>query len=172
MTRHAGVLALLLTAVAAVGCVDRRFVVRAYDARDPRVMVPAQISLDGEPKGPAPLDAGYTYTGWYQFHAVADGYQPLTQRVRFKPKWYDYPGLDLFAEVFWPFRIEDVREVNLALQPARPLRPDELQANADNLRARGMGLPPTQVPEPPPRTTPAPLTGQPAPRPVPLLPNR
>ena len=95
--------------------------------------------------------------------------------MRFKPKWYDYPGLDLFAEVFWPFRIEDVREVNLMLQPACPLRPDELQLNADNLRARGFALPPSQIPEPPkapPVTELRPVTGQPMPGPAPVVPNR
>lgn len=152
---------------ATVGCVDRRYTVRAYDARDPRVPVSAQIAVDGVQLGAAPLDNRYTYSGWYEFRAVAEGFQPLVQRVRFKPKWYDYPGLDLIAEVLWPFRIEDVREVNLMLQPARPLRPDELQANADNLRGRGKVLPPSQIPEPPP-----PVTGQPAPTPPPVVPDR
>ena len=32
-------------------------------------------------------------------------------------KWYDYPGLDFFAEVVWPFRIEDKRLVHLILTP-------------------------------------------------------
>jgi len=153
----------------AAGCVDRRFVVRAYDAQDTARPIPAQISIDGEPRGPAPLDARYVYIGTYEFRAVAEGFQPHVQRVEFKPKWYDYPGLDLFAEVFWPFRIEDVREVNLLLKPARPLRPDELQANADALRARGLALPPSQVPEPPPKTPP--VTGQPLPLPQPRVPQ-
>jgi hypothetical protein len=48
--------------------------------------------------------------------------------------------------VFWPFRIEDVRRVHLELQPAQPVPVDQLQANAENLRARGMSLPPPSVP--------------------------
>ena len=164
MSWRTRVLMPVAVAVTAVGCVDRRYVVRAYDARDPRRPVPAQIAVDGTPLGPAPLDARYVYTGTYEFRAVAEGFQPLTQLVKFKPKWYDYPGLDLFAEVLWPFRIEDVREVNLHLDPARPLRPDELQANADVLRGKGLTLPPSRVPEPPPRAVSPPVTGQPLPR--------
>lgn len=150
-------------AASALGCVDRRYVVRTSDARDPRMPVPAQVTVDGTPLGQSPLDAPFVYPGTREFRAVAEGYQPLVQRVRFNPKWYDYPGLDLFAEVFWPFRIEDVREVNLLLQPARPLRPDELQANADNLRSKGLALPPSKIPDPEP-----PVTGQPRPERGPL----
>lgn len=124
----------------ATGCVDRRFVVETN--------VPgAQISVDGKPIGPSPTDGWYTYAGCYEFKAVAPGYQPLTQKVRFRAKWYDYPPLDLFAEVLWPVRIEDVRRVKLDLEPARPVRTDELLGDADFLRDRGRSLPPSTVPD-------------------------
>ena len=144
---------LLLAAAVAIGsgsgCVDRRFTVRTN--------VPgAQVYRDGTPLGPAPVDARYDYTGYYEFRAVAPGYEPLVERVKFKAKWYDYPGLDLIAEVLWPFRIEDVRTVNLTLVPAIPVRTDELIRTADGRRAKGRSLPPSSVPEdpapvPPPR---------------------
>lgn len=122
------------------GCVDRRFVVESN--------VPgAQVYVDGRPIGPAPADAWYTYPGEYEFKAVAPGYQPLKQKVRFKAKWYDYPPLDLFAEVLWPGRIEDVRRVRLDLEPTRPVRTDELINRADVLRSRGQSLPPPSVPD-------------------------
>ena len=137
------------------GCVDRRFVV---DTNAPG----AQISVDGKPIGPSPADAWYVYPGKYEFKAVAPGYQPLTRTVRLKPKWYDYPGLDFFAEVLWPFRIEDVRHVQLELEPARPVQTDQLLENADALRARGLTLPPQSVPE---DATPGPAGGPPVTQP-------
>ena len=136
---------ILLFAVAtgfATGCVDRRFVVRTN--------VPgAQVYRDGQPLGPAPVDARYDYAGYYEFRAVAPGYEPLVERVRFKAKWYDYPGLDLIAEVLWPVRIEDVRTVNLTLLPAKPVRTDDLIQKADERRAQGKALPPSSIADDP-----------------------
>lgn len=131
---------LVLTLGFSTGCVDRRYVVESN--------VPgAQIYVDGKPIGPAPADAWYTYPGVYEFKAVAPNYQPLKQQVRLKAKWYDYPPLDFIADVLWPGRIEDVRRVQLTLEPTRPVRTDQLIQDADMLRARGRSLPPSTVPE-------------------------
>ncbi len=137
----AGRIAPVLVAVTAslvAGCVDRRFVVETN--------VPgAQISVDGTPIGPSPADSRWEYAGSYQFTASAPGYQPLAKRVRFKARWYQYPPFDLIAEVFWPFRIEDVRRVYLELEPMQPVNQAELISAADQLRARGLTLPPSTV---------------------------
>jgi PEGA domain len=128
-----------ITVLTAVGCVDRRFVVTSN--------VPgAQVTVDGEQLGPAPVDARYEYTGKREFRAYAPGFEPYVQLIGFEPRWYDYPGLDLFAEVFWPFRIEDVRRVHLELQPAQPVPVDQIQTAAEQLRGRGQALPPPSVP--------------------------
>ncbi len=143
----------------ATGCVDRRFVVETN--------VPgALVSVDGKLIGPSPADGRYTYAGCYEFKAVAPGYEPLTQKVRFRAKWYDYPPLDLFAEVLWPSRIEDVRRVRLELQPAQAVRTDELLNQADFLRDRGRSLPPPTVPDAQPAPV-RPGPPRPAPPPVP-----
>lgn len=126
-------------ALLAVGCVDRRFVVTSNAPG-------AQVEVDGEPLGPTPSDGTYVYTGKRSFHAAAPGYEPLTQLVTFEPRWYDYPGLDLFAEVLWPFRIEDVRRVHLELIPTVPVTPEQVQGRAEGLRARGLALPPPSIP--------------------------
>lgn len=120
------------------GCVDRRFVVETN--------VPgAHVAVDGAPLGPSPVDSRWEYAGSYQFTASAPGYQPLGKRVHFKARWYQYPPLDLVAEVFWPFRIEDVRRVYLELEPLQPVNQAELLSAADQLRSRGLTLPPTTV---------------------------
>jgi len=137
--------ALAASALLSVGCVDRRFVVTSN--------VPgAAIEVDGDPIGPTPADASYVYTGKREFRATAPGYEPLNQLVTFEPKWWDYPGLDLFAEVIWPFRIEDVRRVHLELQPAVPRSAEEIIAGAESLKARGLALPPPSIPNDQPST--------------------
>jgi hypothetical protein len=131
--------ALAVFALLSAGCVDRRFVVTTN--------VPgAAIEVDGQPLGPTPVDAAYVYTGKREFRATAPGYEPLNQLVKFEPKWWDYPGLDLFAEVLWPFRIEDVRRVHLDLQPVVPRSPEEIIVGAEALKVRGLALPPPSVP--------------------------
>ena len=121
------------------GCVDRRFLVETN--------VPgAQVYVDGRLIGATPADAQWEYAGCRRFTAVAPGYEPLVQDVNFAPKWYEYPPLDFFAEVLWPFRIEDRRLVQLQLEPTRPVNEAALVGAADDLRARGQTLPPTSVP--------------------------
>jgi hypothetical protein len=141
-------------AVLVVGCVDRRFLVETN--------VPgAQVYRDGKPIGPSPADGQWEYSGYYEFTAVAPGYEPLVERVNFAPKWYEYPPLDFFAEVLWPFRIEDRRLVQMRLQPKHPVDQAALVGAADALRARGQTLPPTSIPReerPPPTSIPVPST--------------
>jgi hypothetical protein len=140
------------TAGLAAGCVDRRFVVESN--------VPgAQVYVNDAPIGPSPADTAFEYPGHYDFRAVAPGYEPLTVREYIQPRWYDYPGLDFFAEVLWPWRIEDIRRVQLTMTPARQINTQELLGAAENLRARGQALPPSSVPDPNPglASTPRPV---------------
>jgi len=130
-----------LLLITAVGCVDRRFIVTTN--------VPgAQVYMDDKPVGASPADGRWDYSGYYKFTAVAPGYEPTVQRIRFRPRWYEYPPLDFIAEVLYPFRIEDVREVQLELYPVRPVNQEALIGDAESLRNRGLSLPPTQVPDP------------------------
>jgi len=134
-----GIIFLAIGLCGTTGCVDRRFVVETN--------VPgAQVYVDGTPIGPSPADGWWEYAGKREMIAVAPGYESKVEMVRFKPKWYEYPGLDFFAEVVWPFRIEDVRRVKLDLEPTRTVNQVDLVSNADALRARATTLPPTSVP--------------------------
>ncbi len=135
------IVGIALILAAGTGCVERRFVVQAN--------VPgALVSVNNQPVGPSPADIRWDYTGVYEFRAVAQGYEPLVQRVRIRPKWYEYPGLDFFFEAIWPFHIEDVRRIALELQPSQPVRTDELLDAANELRDRGQSLPPAKYDDP------------------------
>ena len=157
-------LALAAATLAAVGCVDRRFVVETNPPA-------AQVFVDGESAGVSPADGRYEYTGYRTIQAVAPGYETTTERVRFKPRWWDYPPLDLVAEIL-PIRFEDVRRVRLDLTPAQPVNQAALVSGADALRARGKAMresvvpdtprdrpPPAPAPLPPASLTPIPVVG-------------
>jgi hypothetical protein len=153
-----------LAVLAAAGCVNRRFVIESN--------VPnAQVYIDNRPVGPAPAHAPFEYYGYYTVTLVQPGYEPSVNRVHVRAPWYAYPPLDFFAEVLWPFRIEDVRRYNFPLTPARQARTDELINNADALRQRGQNLPPPS--EPQPARPGEPIVGPPAgvPGPAPVAPG-
>ncbi len=121
------------------GCVERRFVVQTN--------VPgALVTVNNQPAGPSPADVRWDYTGYYEFRAVAQNHEPLIERVRIRPKWYEYPGLDFFFEAIWPFHIEDVRRINLELRPSRDVDTNELLNSANDLRELGQNLPQPKYP--------------------------
>lgn len=162
----------LVAGLAAVGCVDRRFVIESN--------VPnARVYIDNRPVGAAPAYAPFEYYGHYTITLVHPGYETVTRRVHVAAPWYAYPPFDFLAEVLWPFHIEDVRRHYITMNPAPQPRTDDLIIAADQLRQRGLALPePTpQAPvapgvlqppvgQPPVNPGPAP-NPPPAPNPVP-----
>ena len=138
ITRRGLMIIMTCAGLMSAGCLDRRFVVETNAPG-------AQIAVDGKLIGPSPADSRWEYAGYYEFNAVAPGYQPLTERVLIRAKWYEYPPFDFFTEVVYPFRIEDSRHIHLQLEPARQVNQLDLIRGADSLRERGQTLPPTKV---------------------------
>ncbi len=166
--------AVVAVALLAAGCggVNRRFVVESN--------VPtAQVYIDNKPVGAAPAHAPFEYYGYYTVRLVHPDYETVTKRVHVVAPWYAYPPFDFFADVLWPFGVEDVRRYYIELSPRRQPDPGELILNADALRLRGINLPPAEDPAPndpgprvlnPPRPLPDPAPGQlPPPAPPPAL---
>src|SRR5438270_4498527 len=123
-------LAALLAGLAAVGCVDRRFVIESN--------VPnAQVYIDNRPVGAAPAHAQFDYYGFYTVKLVYHGYETVTKRVHVVAPWYSYPPFDFLAEVVWPFHVEDVRRYYFEMTPAAQTRTDDLINSADALRPPG-----------------------------------
>ncbi|HMO36283.1 MAG TPA: PEGA domain-containing protein [Gemmatales bacterium] len=88
--------------------------------------------------------------GNYRFTLFKDGFEPLTVLEPVPPDWWQYPGLDFFAEIS-PFDNRDRRIFTYQLQPMREKSGDELKQQADEFRQRAGGgmLPPPPVPLPP-----------------------
>jgi hypothetical protein len=141
-TREICAAALLCSLLATAGCVDHNFIIETN--------VPnSEVYIDNVPVGPAPACAPFTYSGYYEFTIVHPGYETLTQRVHVTAPWYDYPPLDFFAEVLWPFHIRDKKRYYFNLKEITKPRVDEIINNADALRERGYNLPAPAQPAPP-----------------------
>lgn len=139
--RNGGILTLAVVLLGAnSGCVERRFVVQTNAPG-------AQVYVNNQQAGPSPADVRWDYTGVYEFRAVAQGYEPLVERIKIRPKWYEYPVLDFFFEAVYPFHIEDVRRIALELKPSQLVRTDELLDAAERLREEGKNLPPPKYPD-------------------------
>lgn len=154
-----------LLASLCLGCVDRRFI---FESNVPN----AQVYVDHKPIGAAPVDAPFDYYGYYDVTLVHPDYAPVHKRIRVRPPWYAYPPFDFFAEVVWPFRIEDTRRYFIPMEQALSSSASEVAERADLLRQRGWSLPLPRVAEaePTPSPAPAPSPGPaPAPTPVPSV---
>src|SRR5438874_9046117 len=117
-------LAAVLTVLAAVGCVDRRFVIESN--------VPnAQVYIDNKSIGSAPAHAAFAYYGHYTAMIVHPGYETLVKRVHVAAPWYAYPPIDFLAEVVWPFHIRDTRRYYFELYEATQTRTDDILNAAD-----------------------------------------
>lgn len=167
-------LALFATTLAAVGCVERRFVIESN--------VPnARVYVDNKPIGAAPAYAPFEYYGYYNITIVHPGFETVQRRVHVPAPWYAYPPLDFIAEVLWPFHVEDVRRFYFEMNPVARVRTEDIINSADNLRQRGWALPsPTpatpnvlQEPVPPAANAPAqaPVAPPAAPPPASVVPS-
>jgi PEGA domain len=110
LVRIAFFLALLLLA----GCVERRLHVRT----DPPG---AEVSVNGERIGRSPTTWRFNHYGDALVEVEKPGFEPAQQVVALRAPWYQKPGVDFFADVLAPARIRDEHEVEIRLEPTRPL---------------------------------------------------
>ena len=123
------ILAVMLTTLAAAGCVRRRLTVRS----DPPGAV-VYIDRRSEPIGTTPVSTSFTYYGTRTIQLVKDGYETLTVQQHFSPPWYEIPPLDFFFENLWPREWRDERIVEVHLEPQRRVSADEVIGRARQLR--------------------------------------
>jgi hypothetical protein len=153
-------LAVLLTVSLTAGCVERRFVINS----DPPG---ALVYHNGIYLGATPVDGYLVYYGKQQFRLIKEGYETLDIVQKYPPPWYEFPGVDFFTENINPFKVRDVRCLHYTMQPLKTIRPDDVRARAEQLRARGQTLGVPAPPRPIPVTPPPPPPDLPAPRPLP-----
>ncbi len=165
----------LLGGVVALGCVQRRLIVRS-NPPGARVIVDDTYEM-----GITPVAFSYTYYGTRKIKLIRDGYETLTVYQSLPAPWYQWPVLDFITENLIPWEIRDERVVEYQLRPQAVVPTEQLIRRAGELRrvAHGGQLPPVRPTQTPasgspgtsaPPTPPAP-TSPPAPQqPNPYLP--
>jgi hypothetical protein len=143
--------ALLLTSAA--GCVTRTYVISS----DPPGAI---VYRNGQPIGATPVEENFVYYGKYHFRLVKDGFEPLDVDQEIPAPWYEWPPLDAVSEILNPYKLRDVHRFHYALQPALPVRPDDVRSRADALRSQGQRIGPPR-PAPAPAAAPAAPAGPP-----------
>jgi hypothetical protein len=166
---------LVLAAVAACGCVQRRMTIRS----DPPG---ALVYVDDYQVGTTPVSHDFVYYGTRKIRLVKDGYETLTVRQPFPIPWYEYFPLDFVSENLVPWEIRDERVVDLSMAPAAATPPEVVVARAEQARLAAGSLPPAAqpaaaavpvpaapaVPAPPVVPQPMPAAPQPLPAPRPF----
>ncbi len=122
-------LALTLLPLLMTGCVRRRMTVRTSPPG-------ATVSVDNQVIGTTPAASSFVYYGTREFRIEKDGYRTETIRKKFKPPWYQFPGLDFVSETLWPGEIRDERIIDVELVP-KVLEPaTDVVGRADSLRTQ------------------------------------
>lgn len=116
-----------LAALAAGGCVQRRFLIRSNPPG-------AVVYVDKYEIGRTPVSHDFTYYGTREIRLVKDGYQTLTVQQPIPAPWYQVPPLDFVAENLIPGEIRDVRVLDYQLQPDVVVPKAQLMERAEGLR--------------------------------------
>jgi len=110
-----------------LGCVRRRMTIRSNPPG-------AVVYVDERRIGVTPVSTGYTYYGTREIQLVKDGHETVTEKHRFAAPWYQYPGIDFFAENLWPFETRDERVLDFDLPPMQAAVPADVMRRAEQLR--------------------------------------
>jgi len=125
------------------GCVRRRLTVRTSQPG-------AKVYVDRQPIGLTPVSDYFTYYGTRHIEIVKDGYKTESFLRTFRPPWYQWPGIDFFAESVWPFEVRDERILDVELTPEPVVAPETLLGSAEALRLQAqqglaVGAAPTAI---------------------------
>lgn len=109
------------------GCVSRRMTV----VSDPPG---ALVVLEGRELGYTPVSVDFTYYGTRELTLIKDGYETLTVQQPIRRPWYQWPGIDFFADNFTPGHVTDRHLLRYALEPQRLVPNSELKRRGELLR--------------------------------------
>ncbi len=113
-------LVLLFTGLS-TGCVERLLQIRS----DPPG---ARVFINGKQAGETPLDHHFAFYGTLGIVLRREGYASAHIAKELPIPWYEHFPLDLFAELFVPWTMRDVHEVEARLEPV----PDEIDLNVED----------------------------------------
>lgn len=121
------VLAAIVALAVVPGCVRRRLMIRSNPPG-------AMVYVDNQPIGATPCATSFVYYGTREIRLVKPGFETLTVNQPIPAPWYQWPGIDFFAENVAPNEIQDFRTVSFNLSPQVIVPTDQLIARGEQLR--------------------------------------
>ncbi len=110
------------------GCVTRTLTITSEPSG-------ALVYLNEREVGRTPLTCGFTFYGVYDVRLEKDGFQALWTKASAPQPWWEYPVVDLVAEVTGPKHVNVDWHFKLAAQvPAKMRDPAEVAARARAMR--------------------------------------
>lgn len=92
--------------------------------------------LDGEEVGETPTSVDFTHYGTREIVLQKDGYDTLKTMQTIPPPWYQWPGLDFFADNLLPYQLTNRHEFSYQLQPSPTVSSTQgLRERANNMRS-------------------------------------
>lgn len=99
--------------------------------------------MNGVPLGATPLEMAFLHYGTVRVEAepldVDEDGSPDTRRVvtevDLSAPWYQWPGIDFFADNLWPWTVTDLHEAVIVLPPGPD--PDEKEGQEELRRLEG-----------------------------------
>ena len=121
---------LLLTLIS--GCVERRMKIQT----DPPGAI---VVVNDEEVGVSPVAFSFLWYGDYDIILRKPGYQTLHTHYRVNAPWYQWPPIDIAAEVLVPVQIRDEHVLpTFVLDPAEPPLVADVVERAVELRNRAL----------------------------------
>lgn len=128
-----GWILLVVAGTLTVGCVQRKLTVTSEPSG-------ALVYLNNREAGRTPFTTDFTWYGDYDVVVRKDGFQTITTKKKIAAPWWQYPPVDLFAEIT-PGQKVDRHTLNFTLTPEQEIAASVLIARATELRKQ---LPTTQ----------------------------
>lgn len=122
-------LLILLTAlITQGGCVHRRLTIRTNPAG-------AVAYVDNRRIGITPVSTSFRYYGTRHIQLVKDGFATVTEDHKIAAPWYQWFGIDFFADNLWPREIRDERILDFQMTPQQVIPPAQVLQRAEQLRS-------------------------------------
>ncbi len=134
MNSRSGFVALTLSLVllTCAGCVERTARIKTHPTG-------ALVTVNDEERGVSPVKFDFLWYGDYDIIIRKPGYKTLKTHYRIDAPWYEWPPLDVFAEVLVPTMIHDQRQLpTFELEPAEAPNREEVLERATELRDRAI----------------------------------
>ena len=109
------------------GCVERLITITS----EPEGAV---VWLNDEEVGATPVTVPFTWYGDYDITIRKDGYEPVHSSRQTAMPFYQWPGIDFFAETLLPVTLKDEHKWSFYLHKSTPADPDRLVQRAEALR--------------------------------------